>query len=788
MLLKSLDRIAIFLVVLLFASFSPANAQEQGRIYTIAGITVEGNRFADTETIIAISGLRVGRQVNLDGDEQLQKAVKNLWLRRQFADVEIIVDRISPVGVFLIIKVEEFPRLNEINIMFNEKLTDDEVRKASGKIKGDIVSKYDLYLVEKKIKEFYAEEGLAFAKVDAKMADTEREGYVNLVVEVDEGAEFNVESINFNGNEAFDDGDLAGAFEETQTKYWWEFWESSKFDQEEYEKDKEHLINFYQREGFADAQIISDSLYYDEENEQVHIYISVSEGQRVYIRNIDFEGNTVYPDDVLARRLDFREGEPYDMERFEMNLHGNEDQTDVSSLYLDNGYLAARIDKSEKRVAPDTVDVTIQIFENNRWTIRKVHIEGNTKTMDKVIRRELYTRPGDYFDRSAIIRSVRALGMMNYFNPEGLKPDVRPVDNTSVDVVYKVEERSTDTFNASIGFAGTFGLTGSIGFTFNNFAISEPFTGGGGQIFNFNWEFGQWNRYRTFSLGFSEPWLFDEPTTVGFNIFDTDINYGYKLRRTGVAINFGRRFKWPDDYWRGDWSVRFQRNDVGTMGARYWRPGINTEITLGQTFSRISLDNMFFPSRGSRFSWSNNFAMGAIGLGTTDYFKSEIDYEMYTPLLRIEDQNRVALYLSSKIGYINGFQSDTTISPIELYYMGGNGLSGFGVTPMRGYDDRTIGPVNGGKVLSRYIAELRFAISLDPMPIFFYGFAEAGNVWSALKQTDPFDLKRSAGVGVQMLLNPIGIVGFSYGYGFDPVPGTEGPGGWKFLFHLGQQR
>jgi outer membrane protein insertion porin family len=179
--------------------------------------------------------------------------------------------------------------------------------------------------------------------------------------------------------------------------------------------------------------------------------------------------------------------------------------------------------------------------------------------------------------------------------------------------------------------------------------------------------------------------------------------------------------------------------------------------------------------------------MGALGVGTTDYFKNELNFEMYSPLLKIDDYNRMVLYLSSKIGYINGFESDTSISPIELYFMGGNGLSGFGVSPMRGYDDRVIGPSNGGKVLSRYIAELRFALSLDPMPIYFYGFAEAGNVWSKLQRTDPFDLKRSAGVGVQMLLNPIGIVGFSYGYGFDPIPGTTEPSGWKFLFHLGQR-
>ncbi len=487
-------------------------------------------------------------------------------------------------------------------------------------------------------------------------------------------------------------------------------------------------------------------------------------------------------------RLEFESGDVYDDEKFSLNLQGNQESTDALSLYMDNGYLQARMEPKIKKISADSIDIEISVYEGDRYKIGRVEIAGNDKTKDKVIRRELFTRPGEFFDRSAIIRSIRALGMMNYFNPEALKPDVKPseIDATSVDIIYKVEERSTDTFNASLGFAGSFGLTLSAGITLNNFSITEPLFGGAGQVFNLNAEIGQITRYRNLSLGFTEPWLFDEPTTVGFNIYDSQLRYNYDIRRTGIAVNFGRRFKWPDDYFRGDWSARVQLNDIGTESSYYYRPGKYSEVSISQRISRISLNNLFFPTVGSRFSFSTDFAMGALGIGSTDYLKNELSYETFLPLVSVAGLDRVVLYVSSKLGYVAGIKSDTTLSPIELYLMGGNGLSGFGVTPLRGYDDNTIGPTTGSKVLAKHTAELRFALSLNPMPIYFYGFAEAGNVWQSLRKTDPFDLKRAAGVGIQMLINPIGIFGFSYGYGFDPITGGEQPSGWRFLFHLGQ--
>lgn len=775
------------LSILLFAICGVINLYSQidYKTYTIASVFVEGNTTSDAQTIISLSGLKVGDQIKIPGDNKLPIALRNLWARGQFSDIQITIDKITELGVFIKIKVLELPRISEINIKNNKEVKIDEILKAIDKQKGDLISSYDSYLMKKKIKKLYEDEGLSFAKVNIQINQKGPEAVVD--IDIEEGVEFYVTKIDFEGNIAYSDDDLASEFSDTHTKEWWQFWRSSKFNLSEYKKDKELLLKFYKKNGFIDADIIKDSIYYDDSKQEVHITVYLNEGNKIYVRNITFEGNTVFPSEILQRRLEFNKGDVYDLERFQQNLIQNQESTDALSVYLDNGYIFASMEPEEKRIGKDSVDINIKVNEGNRVVIRRVNIVGNTKTKDKVIRRELYTRPGDYFSRAAIIRSIRALGVLSYFNPEALRPDIKIVDKTRVDVQYKVEERSTDTFNASVGIAGSFGLTGSIGFSFNNFSILEPLKGGAGQIFNFNWEFGQLNQMQNISFGFTEPWLFDEPTTLGFNIWDSKMNYYYNIHRTGAGVNVGRRFRWPDDYFRGDWSLRVQRNDVeANISNPYWRPGITTEVTISQTISRISLNSLFFPTSGSRFSLTSQFAMGAIGLGNTDYLKNILKFEINQPLIQIKGNDRLVLHLSTNMGYIASFVEDSTISPIELFYMGGNGLSNIGVIPLRGYSDRAIGPSGGGNVMAKHVAELRFAVSLDPMPVYLYAFAEAGNVWSNLKVTDPFNLKKAAGIGVQILMNPIGIIGFSYGYGFDSDDITGERSGWKFLFYLGQ--
>lgn len=783
----------IFILLILISTFFCVNRttaqglQTQQISYKLMGISVEGNKFADTETILAISGLITGTTINYPYDEKITNAIKSIWDRKQFSKVDIVVDKIIDNNLFLVIKVEERKRISEITIDNNKEVKSSEILKAINKRKGDLISEYDSYLIKKTIKALYDKEGLAFTKVDVDILPTDSADYMRLRIYINEGNTFYVKKIEFEGNKNFDNNELASTFDDTKTKSWYQFWRSAKFDKIKYKKDLDLLKKFYRKNGYIDAEIVHDTLIYDESTQGIQVNIKVNEGHKVYIRSINFDGNTIFTSEALLKRLEFKNGDVYDAERFDQNLKGNQEQTDAASLYNNNGYLSTQLIKEEHRTTNDSVDILIKVYENERFKIRRVDIVGNTKTKDKVIRRELFTRPGDYFDRSAIINSIKALGMMNYFNPEALQPSITPVpgDNTAIDITYKVEERSTDTFNASIGFAGAFGLTGSAGFTFNNFSLSEPFQGGGGQIFNFNAEFGTLSRFQSFSIGLTEPWLNDQPTTLGFNIYDTKFNLpDYKLRRTGASMNIGRRFKWPDDYFRGDWSVRYQYNDVGADNINpLFRNG--TEVAISQTFSRTNTNNVFFPSVGSKFMFTTTVTGGALGIGSIDYFKNELSLDFYNPLLKIGDNDKIVLYLGTKFGYVEGLKSDTLFSPIELYRMGGNGLGQFGVTPLRGYMDREVG--DNGKLMSKYVVELRFAVALNPMPIYVYAFGEAGNVWDTFKKYDPFDLKRSAGVGVQMFLNPIGIVGFSYGYGFDKPYNSNEVSGWRFLFNLGPQ-
>ncbi len=773
----------------LFSQSSSTGGREgEGKVYNIAGISCQGNEFVSSETLISLSGLVAGETFVYPFDEKITSAVKRLWDRKQFSYVDIVVDRIGVAGVFLVIKVKENYRLSEIVIKNNDEVSTSDIKEAVNRYRGDIISGYDVYLAKREILKLYREEDLAFAEVDVELEPTDTAQFSRMEIYIEEGSEYSVEEIVFDGVTELDIGKLNSAMENIGEKPWWEFWASSDYNQDDYESDLENLKMEFKRQGFIDAELLSDTVIYDEYEEEVTIKLKIYEGKKIYFRKAYFEGNTIFTSEILERKLEFESGEVYDQERFDMNLNMNQEQTDAKSLYNNTGYLFCEFVKEEKRISDDTVDVYVKVFEGDRAIVRRVNILGNIKTKDKVIRRELYVRPGDYFNRSAIIRSVNALNVLGYFNPEALRPDVKPIpkDKTSVDIEFRVEEKSTDTFNAQIGFAGSFGLTGALGFTFNNFSFTEPFAGGGGELLNFNWEFGQASRFSSFSIGYTQPWLLDEPTTIGFNIFDTRINWSYKYNRRGISVNIGRRLKWPDDYFRINYSLRAQENDVETASI-YYRQGKSTEITVGQTISRASLNNMFFPTTGSKFALSTSWAMGSVGIGTTDFVKNELSFDLYNPLMKMGEQDRLVLYLGTLFGYIDGIVTDTTLNPIELYRMGGSGIGGFGITPLRGYDDRSVNDT-GGKLMLKYTAELRFAISLNPMPVYVYGYAEAGNVWNDMEVLNPFDLKRSAGLGVQMFVNPIGILGFSYGYGFDPSSLGSGriEPDWRFNFSMGR--
>lgn len=761
-------------------------------VYRILGISVEGNRSAESAAILANAGLKVGDELLLPGD-QIRQAVTRLWALNIFSDVQVLIENKVDDGVYLLVKVAEYPRLSRVEITGEDEVDEDDITKAINLVNGQVLSPSETNRAVRKIKELYEKEGYLLTEVQVDTMRDDSTDQMMLNLNIDEGPEVEIGRIRFSGNTVFDEGDLKGAMEETKEKTWWKFWSSPNFDRKKYDEDKTLILKEYRKNGYIDAEIVSDSISYSENKEEVNIHIAVSEGNQYAIRTITWEGVSVYTPKQLEERLGFFPGNIYNEERFEQNLRGNPEQFDVASLYLDNGYLTFNLEPEVKRVGDDSLDIVIHVYERNKFQIGKVDITGNTKTRDYVIRRELYTRPGDYFDRSKIIRSLRQLQQLNYFNPEKLTPDTKLVDDKTVDVVFGVEEKSSDNVNASIGYSQAFGVTGALGFTINNFSISEPLRGGAGQVFNFEWQFGEGARFRTFSLGFTEPWLYNTPTTLGVNLFDTRQQYVYDIQQTGVSVRVGRRLKWPDDFFRADWTFRFQGNNVfDNGGVTIYRTGKTTQYGITQGISRNSTDSPIFPASGSNIAFSVELSGGPILPGNVDYHKWLFNSEWFTPLL---GSSRLVLYAGSSLGYLGLLGGEEQlIPPLEYFYMGGVSIGGYvPTTSLRGYEDRTVGPKDefgnetGGRVMAKHTAELRLAVTLNPIPIYLLGFAEGGNVFSDFKRADMFDLKRSYGFGARLLINPIGLVGFDYGYGADDISPLDGNAdGWRFHFQFGR--
>ncbi len=797
--------------------------------YQILGMSVKGNLSADPATIIANSGLKVGTEIEIPGDQTIN-AIKRLWSLNIFKDIQISIEKKINNGVFLLIKVKEYPRIESAQHVGNDAISDDDIEEKITFVKGQILKPQEIARVKNNILKLYYDEGYLNAKItpvlykyfDADTTDDQitviwqnavdlsdefeteydydPESKVNilrkvkkrqlLVYKIEEGDEITVNKISFVGNKSFEDDDLKGEFDETEESKWWKFWSSANFKREDFDKDKEALTNFYRKNGYRDFVILGDTLLFTNDKSRVDILISLYEGPQYKIRNIKWEGNIVYPDEALSDRLDFSKGDIYNYEKFNQNLRFNEKQNDVSSLYQDHGYLGFRLEPSEVKVAEDSVDIIIRITENSRFKIGDVRITGNDKTKDKVIRRELYTIPGSYFSRADIFRSIQQLANLQYFNVEKLYQtgvDYRPESDSTVNVIYSVEEKSSDYLNASVGYSGSFGFSGSVGVTLTNFSIAEPFQMGGGQILNFNWQFGVGSFYRTLTLGFTEPWFMDTPTLVGFEVFDTRQRFFYDLRQTGATAKVGRRLKWPDDFFYIQGLFRFQYNDV-INGGNFYVEGLSRQYTVGFTLTRTDIDNPIFPSRGSKISFVSELSGGPFLPGNVDYYKLNLTADIYKQLFH---SNRLAFYTSMNIGYIKELIPGTPINPFEFYFMGGNGLV-IATAPLRGYEDRTVGPKNangdvvGGRVMTRFTAEIRAAAALEPMPIYFLAFAEAGNVFFNLQQTDIFDLKKSVGVGARILINPIGLIGFDFGYGFDRKSVDGKDSAWLFHFQFGR--
>lgn len=769
----------VWILFILLIGFFELNAQAQK--IKLNSITIEGNETADASSIRLNSGLSAGIEIT---GEDLQQAVRNLWSLHIFSDIQIYVSDQTIQGLDLLIKVKEFPRLSDVKMTGYDELSKEDVEDEINTYRGMVITPHKISRMKKNLLNKYHEEGylLAEVEIDTLSAGKKR---VNLDINIKEGEEVQVERIQFNGNENFDDEDLRDEMDEIKEDTWWR---SADFDPKKYEEDKKLIVQFYKENGFRDAEIVRDSISYNEDKTDLYIDIWVYEGNKYYFGEITFDGNVIFSDEEMAFNLDISRGDIYDQKKYDEGIRDR-----LQKMYYNQGYLFAQIQPREVPVCEDTLNVYFNVIEGHVVHVKEIVITGNSKTHEKVIRREFKLHPGDVFNSAKLERSIRDITILNYF--AYANPDVRMIENDdkNVNLILDVQEKSTDMANMSAGYSQRDGLIGSLGLTFNNFSLGHPFSGGDGQRLVFDWQFGR--IYRSISISFTEPWLFNTPTLGGFSVFDTRSGgYVYPWRRhdRGGSLRIGRRFYWPDNYFRGDWILRIAETsitdikdaDLEEQYSLYGSQSGTKQISLTQILSRDSRNNPEFSTRGSVNTFSAELSGGPLQ-GDQHFFKGIFSTEWFVPL-----PYGLVLYSHHKYGVIKELKKNSVILFGEYFYIGGSGL-GFS-EGMRGYDDGQIGPLTssgrplGGKSMVKSTLELRFPIAPNPT-IFGLLFAEGGNAWKEASQTNPFDLRRSLGAGVRLFMPMIGIIGIDFGYGFDYFNEYgQREGQWKVHFQFGR--
>jgi len=763
--------LSVSIAALVMLSFVMSVGAQTRQSVKLLGLAVDGNKTADANLIRLNSGLTQGEEVSA---EDIQNAIKQLWSLDMFSDIKIVVDRELSEGVFLTIKVSEHPRLDKVELDGNDKINKKDIDKELDFYKGQLISPRDATRAQRKLQKLYEDKGYLLATVDAKVSPANDSGRVNLRIKIDEGKKVQIEKITFHGNQTFANKKLRKQLKDTKENG---FLKGGDFDAEKYRDDKGKLLDFYRSEGFRDMEILKDSIHYSAEKKDMYIDVWVEEGTRYHIGNITWDGNKLFQDVDLVARLGFQTGDLYSQKKMSEAINER-----LGALYYDSGYIYATINPKETPVDSNRVDIQFLVNEGRAVKIDKIRIAGNTKTKEKVIRRELYFRPGDTFSREALIRSQREVWVLNYFSD--VKPDVQPVDEEKVDILVEVAEKSTDTANMSAGWSERDKLIGSLGVGMNNLF-------GNGQRLSFDWNFGR--SYRSFQLSFTEPWLLDTPTLAGFSVYDTKRDaryYGYSQRSQGGTLRIGRRLRWPDNYFRGEWIYRIDRTDLDDFSEQVIALNPNgivtekwplTSSSITQIITRNSLNRPEFPTDGSQVSYSVELAGTFLG-GNVSYHKHTFQADWFTPI-------GLGLVLVNKFqtGYIKGFGNNARIPYLEFFFMGGEGLSRS--ISLRGYDDPLTGSGSrvGGSTMLKYGAEIRIPIAPNPT-VFGMIFGEAGNTFQDLKHTTPFDLRRSVGVGVRIFMPLLGVIGFDYAYGFDNIDAATGKrfGQWKPHFVFGQ--
>jgi outer membrane protein insertion porin family len=815
-----------FCLLLVFAFITPSFAQvlrdttlpiiayDKVQEYEIGGIKVTGAVFADPNALISITGFRVGDKIKVPGSA-VTKALQSLWTLKLFTDVQVNKERTAGNVIFLEIVVKELPRYTRHSYTGVKKGAHDDLNGIVDKhlTKGSILTENARANLKNSFRKHYIEKG--YLDADAKILtfnDEKSTNAVRLEFVINKGKKVKIQDITFTGNDNVKDKKLRKKLKKTSRKK--KFWKKSKLVRDEYEADKTKIEAYYNTIGFRDARVVSDSIWRNPKG-RLMIDLNISEGKRYFFRNIAWKGNTIYDVKFLDQVLGIKKGDVFNKELLENRLKFSQDGRDISSLYLDNGYLFFNIDPVETSIDNDSIDLEMRMYEGPQATIDRVIVNGNDRTHEHVIRRELYTRPGDKFSRSDIIRSQREIINLGYFNPEtmGINTPVNPQRGT-VDVEYTVEEKPSDQLELSAGYQpksyySNGGVIGTLGVTFNNFSLRNvkhpstwnPLPQGDGQRFSLRGQTSGQN-FQSYNVSFTEPWLGGKkPNSLTVAGFYNKYAYGFlgspgyqRLDIIQGTVGFGTRLKWPDDNFVFRADMDFQtlklkgwpgfQDDLGRRVSQ----GIYHNYNLGLTLARNSINDPIFPKTGSLVSLKLNATPPYSAFKSADWYKEKsvqdlysyveylkwrFDAEWYTQVV-----GKLVLKTQAKVGILSRWSNKTPLSPFERYDVGGDGLnnqgagaiSGRDIVSARGYEQGDImsNLPGGAGVFNKYTVELRYPVSLNPQStIFVTAFAQGSNAWKTVNEFNPFDMKRSAGLGLRVFLPMFGTLGFDYGFGFD---------------------
>lgn len=833
--------------------------------YEIGGITVTGVQYLDPNILVMLTGLKVGDKVKIPG-ESITIAIEKLWKQGLFDNVQIVASKIEGKTIFIEFRLKERRRMSKFSFSGVKKGEADDLRDKLNLAAGEVVTSSTLVRASETIRKYFTDKGFLNTEVEIQeIRDTTKLNNVILKFQIDKKHKIRINQIIIHGNEYVRTVQLKNSLKETKEKssfrplgglpqlmfdlgknalkinpagitdnltdYYYSnlrlrVFKSSKFIRDDFELDKDNILKRYNELGFRDAEIIRDSIYpFDDRS--INIELWIKEGRKYYFRNISWIGNTKYSSEVLNSYLKIKKGDVYNQELLQTNLSYNPNGFDVSSLYLDDGYLFFNVQPVEVNVENDSIDLEIRIYEGKQATLNKVTVKGNDRTNDHVIIRELYTKPGQLFSRNDIIRTQRELAQLRYFNPEKLGIDYTPnPQDGTVDLEYTVEETSSDQIELSGGW-GYGRIVGTLGLSFNNFSARrffkkdawKPIPSGDGQKLSLRFQtYGL--GYMSYSASFTEPWLGGKkPNALSVSYYHSRYTNGLSSSDTnyasfvinGLGVSLSKRLSWPDDYFQLYQAVNMQQYSLNNYSRIFTFGSGNgqyNKFSYTVALGRSSDDSPIFPRRGSTvnlslemtppyslFSKKDYSTMSAEEkYKWIEYHKWKFTGNWYSTL--VGDLVLVSKYRFGFLGYYN---KDLGVTPFERFYVGGDGLSGYGsldgreIIALRGYGNETITPEYfekngiGGTIYSRYTFELRFPLSLNPTStIYALAFVEGGNTWNKFTKFNPFKVYRSTGLGLRIFLPMFGILGLDYGYGFDAVPGIPGANGGQFHFSINQ--